>query len=385
MNNKSSLSKDIENRVAAVLILSFTVAFVFLALLLYLTAEDIESCLPKICIVAGLLLCLTAISIVSVNRKVRYILSPLNIIAKDICDEDDEESDINISGLVDRLSLNIKELENTNNELEAKQEILGEKLKKKNNDIDNKEDTINEYLRYIDKVKLKCDKIQANCNDIAAKLDVIQAFEDGIKTKKQTLFTDCDEMKRTIKNAVYSGKDALGQYEASGDAYKLLNDMLRESMEQLDNLYSELSGMQNCASSSNLYAMNTALEVSRSGFYNINIINGMDEIKEASQKMLDKSDDIALLLIQAKNSINLAMDQAGQLLNENKENKKVLEHNIDVLDNISNGLVGTLLSSDEMLDNVSKIMLKNVEIASVNDNNMKYVRQIAFDINNNEH
>ncbi|MBR6155446.1 MAG: hypothetical protein IKQ27_00680, partial [Lachnospiraceae bacterium] len=105
----------------------------------------------------------------------------------------------------------------------------------------------------------------------------------------------------------------------------------------------------------NLYAMNTALDTARSGSITVSTISALDEIKELTGKINEKTDDVLLLLIRTRNALKLAMDQSGECREKGEECSRAFEESKTALQDRRQEIEKMLSAGEALTDDVAKL------------------------------
>ena len=186
-----------------------------------------------------------------------------------------------------------------------------------------------------------------------------------------------DTIKKSVNDCNLYCEDTVADLTDAKNAHEVLKDMLDKSQNMMDDIYSELTLLQSMCSQINLYAMNTALDASRSGGYSLSVTAALDEIKEMSGRLNEKSDNLALLIIQEKNAIRLAFDQAEFGDGEIENGLKSFNQARGQIKTISDEADRLVKSFDELMDNVYSLTGFTAELYAYNGKKTRMIRNMG--------
>ena len=374
---RKSFSKDIVVNIYISFGISFTLLFLGSSAFLYLSREEIEYFYTKVISLFGAFLLMYIILTTFLVNKIKRLFNPLDTLCYGIQSEKlsvygnskDMKEFVNaIRSNMDKMDYLEQELLETKNDIDDIQEESDKAI----NDLDNKLSSVkklsDKLIEKQNKLLKSSDQIDSNINDI---IDIDSRF----KQYKNNLDENNENVKAIFKLSDKTSEDAKFDINTTRQAYKVLVDNLNESIRQLEMLLSDISILQTLSTKNNLYSVNTTVEASRAGTYNINIVNALDEIKNTSDKILEKTDQLSLELIQAKNSINLALMQASFCDEELESQGKTLAMLGDRARDISGELEGTIYSIDEIYDNIRELSQKAYEIQKINESHNNTIKE----------
>jgi methyl-accepting chemotaxis protein len=185
-----------------------------------------------------------------------------------------------------------------------------------------------------------------------------------------------DSIKKSVNDCNLYCEDTVADLTDAKNAHEVLKDMLDKSQNMMDDIYSELTLLQSMCSQINLYAMNTALDASRSGGYSLSVTAALGEIKEMSGRLNEKSDNLALLIIQEKNAIKLAFDQADFGDGEIEMGLKSFNQARGQIKTISDEADRLVKSFDELMDNVYSLTGFTQELYAYNGKKTRMIKNI---------
>lgn len=360
MKKKFSFSTSIIKTIRLIFGIAFAVIFIGEGILLYLTETDKGVLYIKIGATFVAFLSLYLLSVIYIGRKLKKQFAPLDKLAIGLKDNSIEIFGDNddIKSFAKELKNEIERLDDLNNELNATKNNLDDVYLANEKTISSTIDNIEECKKLLVKSDKRQKRIKESIIQNDSVLEELMNTSYVIKQKQKILIESKDALLNSSKSNLKTGKDIVSDYDKVTESYTLIQKTLSEAVSLIDSLFSELSIMQNIASQMNLYAMNSTLEASRSGIFNINITNALDEIRDLSTKMQAKSDDVALLSIQSKNSLNLALEQATFCKEQSDDNLNEINVSIDKLSGLSDSIVSTLESIDNIVDETNNVLIK---------------------------
>lgn len=335
---KASFSNGIVNIVGLCFGIVFLVIFIFcIIVLLSQYKDDLGSYYSRVGILFGIFL-LTYLGVsILVAKKIKGMIAPLDQLAYGLLDNKVKiygDSD-DISGLADGLKKEMLRLEKVSNELKETKENLDmmEAASAKNQEAvaihsKNSIEAYNVILSAQESYEKDHKRLMELRDDIRPVEDKLRASRKNMITVVKTTDTAC---KDGLKNVTDSLEDIL----LAKNAEETMQSMLDESIELIENLYNDLSYMQDMMNKLTLSASNSSLELVRTGAFGMSTAASADEIGKLTTEISAKNDEATLLSIRIKNSIKLAREQAAICENKLSDGKRCLEENEEVLKLVS--------------------------------------------------
>ncbi len=186
-------------------------------------------------------------------------------------------------------------------------------------------------------------------------LNDLLSSEKALKDRKNDLFELSGGIEGYIKENMRSQTDTVSEFKELSGSYTLLESIFSESEDLLSSIYNEMTALQSQASQLNLYVMNTALDISRAGSITLSALSAMDEIKLMSAGINDKTDNVILLIIRARNALKLAMDQSGECREKGIECSESFSGTADYLTALADNMKSFLGTGEGMLNDTQAI------------------------------
>lgn len=143
------------------------------------------------------------------------------------------------------------------------------------------------------------------------RIDEMIASEAKVKKSQDELHSAEQALDKSLKDIRFSTEDTREDFSNTKDAYLVLGNMLSETTDLIENLFAEITAVQSIASQINLYSVNASLDIARGGIFPQSNRGALEDIKDLAAKMIEKTDEISILVIRCKNSTKLALDQAS--------------------------------------------------------------------------
>ena len=122
-----------------------------------------------------------------------------------------------------------------------------------------------------------------------------------------------------------------------------------------------MAGLQSLSAQLNLYATNTAMDISRNGFETYAAVAAIDEMESLTKKILDTTDALTLMIIRIRNELRLSEDQTRDCIEKGAESGTAaaeLEDDISRADAEMEGFFRTVSGMNDDIQKASE--LKNI-------------------------
>lgn len=356
-NKRESFSKEIDH----VVVLSFGIAFFVIytasAILLYITEENTARYYGKAIGMFLAFLALYIIASVLVTRKIRLLFGPLDDVAYALIGEKRlaDSPGTDIKSLADSLQAQSEQVDALSKELESTQNNLDDANLESRQNRSQQMEMSQQLIENLEEMQEHQEQMQLNGYKMASLLKMTQPLEDEIKEIRESLYDQMQQIDDNIQNSVRQHEDTATDFTELGGTFELLGNMQSDAEELLDNIYNEMTSLQSLSGQVNLYAMNTALDISRAGSITMSAISALDEIKELTGTIGSKTDDVLLLLIRTRNALKLAMDQSGECKDKGEECSKAFENSRIALGEQKEAIQQMLSATDTLTEDVTKL------------------------------
>lgn len=331
---KASFANGIINLVGLCFGLVFLVIFIFcIIILLSEYKDDLSVYYSKVGIIFGVfLLAYLGISVL-VAKRIKKMIDPLDQIAYGLMENKVKvygDSD-DFASLADGLKKEMMKMEKISSELEETKDNLSQvAAENEKTQLETTKAAISSLETFhslqVDAETLTKDQIRAK-----ELVDDVKLVEEKLRTSRKGMFGVVKSMDASIKDTLKKSEESKDDLKRVSEAEETMNLMLSESIELIENLYNELSYMQDMMNKLTLFSSNSSLELARSGAFGIGTASAIDDMKELTAQISSKNDEAALLSIRVKNSIKLAKEQATLCNEKIDEGIKSLENNEETL------------------------------------------------------
>ena len=310
---KLSFATNINQLICVGFGIAFLIIYIASAVLLFITEPETEMYYLKAIGMFFLYLLMYAICVWYMSRRIERMFEPLDQIAHALM-----EDKIRIYGEED----DILEFANGLKSQMEKMQILSEELESAKGSL---EDFYEESRQNMQEYDISLDKCADNSAflsrrsvDIKTQLrknieriDEMIASEAKVKKSQDELHSAEQALDKSLKDIRFSTEDTREDFSNTKDAYLVLGNMLSETTDLIENLFAEITAVQSIASQINLYSVNASLDIARGGIFPQSNRGALEDIKDLAAKMIEKTDEISILVIRCKNSTKLALDQAS--------------------------------------------------------------------------
>ena len=310
---KLSFATNINQLICVGFGIAFLVIYIASAVLLFITEPETEMYYLKAIGMFFLYLLMYAICVWYMSRRIERMFEPLDQIAHALM-----EDKIRIYGEED----DILEFANGLKSQMEKMQILSEELESAKGSL---EDFYEESRQNMQEYDISLDKcadnsaflsrrsvdIKTQLRKNAEKIGEMIASEAKVKKSQDDLHSAEQALDKSLKDIRFSTEDTREDFSNTKDAYLVLGNMLSETTDLIENLFTEITAVQSIASQINLYSVNASLDIARGGIFPQSNRGALEDIKDLAAKMIEKTDEISILVIRCKNSTKLALDQAS--------------------------------------------------------------------------
>ena len=308
--------------------ISFGIAFALIYLaemeILYLTGADVSVLIWDAFVMLGLYLILYLVIVLFVIRKINNMFAPLERFVRGmIRDKEIASTDGDLERLAQSLSDNMSLRREENTILENKLTTTRSDLKKVHTRAKTESGQLRrELVNCIDVADAAANGIMSNSADIdelLKELDELLPYMERVSKEKDALLAESGRLENRLEKI--SGKvkeiaESVGDLKQDQES---LEDMNRNSAELVETLYNDMTGLQSLSARVNLYATNTAMDISRNGFETYAAVAAIDEIESLTKNILDTTDALTLMIIRIRNELKLSADQTRDCIEKGRE------------------------------------------------------------------
>lgn len=364
MKKKSSFSDSINQLIGIVFGIAFLLVFAASAILLYLTEENMEGYYIRILGIFGIYLLLYVFAAIYTSRRIRKMFEPLDCIAAALA-----EDKIRIYGDTADLQTFARQLTERMDEMEDISDALSAAEGNLNDMFQESEESRSKFSYQMKRCRNSLDSVQRKYELLTEQAEKMrQLLEESdtaatrLKMTGKSLGEDYESIRESLQDCSSSHREMQEDKENQKEAFGLLNDMQKESMELIETSYNDLAYIQNIASKLELYAINVSMEYARMGGSDLNISAALEEIKLTDRQMRDKIDDLAMLVIRTKNAMKLANDQTNFCIEMEEDGKKISGQTDEQLGFISMKLQGLMQTGEDISDGIAHVLSQNYEL-----------------------
>ena len=377
-----SFSYEINQLVVAGFGMAFFLIFCACALLLFLTEGTHERFILKLLVMLAIYLALyISYSIFIVNR-IKKMFLPLDKLAngllKDQVFVDEGEKDL--KAFADSLKEQARQMNELSKELKDTRENLDGVFLESREGKENLNKSISWLYAQAEYARRHKDELISGREEVSKILDELLSSEKTLKDRKNDYYELSGEIEKSVKENMHSQADTVSEFKELSGSYTLLESIFSESEDLLSSIYNEMTALQSQASQLNLYVMNTALDISRAGSITISALSAMDEIKLMSAGINDKTDNVILLIIRARNALKLAMDQSGECREKGIECSESFSGTADHLTALADNMKKFLDIGEGMVEETSVISQNVYDLKIKEEYRGQNEQQISADI-----
>ena len=358
MNKKrESLSKEIDHVVVLCFGIAFFLIYTASAILLFITEEDISQYYGKAIGMFVVYLALYIIASFLVTQRIGELFVPLDRVANKLIREDkfSDSGENGIQSLADSLRAQSEQVDALSRELETTQSDLDDAFTESRQNRHQQTEMAKTLIQDLETLQDREAELIRSGDKLLKLLKDAMPLESGIKEQKDELYEQMQQIDSGLRESERQYQDTAADFEELGGTFQLLGNMQTDAGDLLENIYNEMTALQSLSTQTNLYAMNTALDTARSGSITVSTISALDEIKELTGKINEKTDEVLLLLIRTRNALKLAMDQSGECREKGEECSRAFEESKTALQDRRQEIERMLSAGEALTDDVAKL------------------------------
>jgi len=310
---KLSFATNINQLICVGFGIAFLIIYIASAVLLFITEPETEMYYLKAIGMFFLYLLMYAICVWYMSRRIERMFEPLDQIAHALMEDKiriyGEEDDIlefanGLKSQMEKMQILSEELESAKGSLEDFYEESRQNMQEYDISLDKCADNSAFLSRRSVDIKTQLRKNVEKIGEMIASEAKVKKSQDDLHSAEQAL-------DKSLKDIRFSTEDTREDFSNTKDAYLVLGNMLSETTDLIENLFTEITAVQSIASQINLYSVNASLDIARGGIFPQSNRGALEDIKDLAAKMIEKTDEISILVIRCKNSTKLALDQAS--------------------------------------------------------------------------
>ncbi|MBE5895199.1 MAG: methyl-accepting chemotaxis protein [Lachnospiraceae bacterium] len=310
---KLSFATNINQLICVGFGIAFLIIYIASAVLLFITEPETEMYYLKAIGMFFLYLLMYAVCVWYMSRRIERMFEPLDQIAHALMEDKiriyGEEDDIlefanGLKSQMEKMQILSEELESAKGSLEDFYEESRQNMQEYDISLDKCADNSAFLSRRSVDIKTQLRKNVEKIGEMIASEAKVKKSQDDLHSAEQAL-------DKSLKDIRFSTEDTREDFSNTKDAYLVLGNMLSETTDLIENLFTEITAVQSIASQINLYSVNASLDIARGGIFPQSNRGALEDIKDLAAKMIEKTDEISILVIRCKNSTKLALDQAS--------------------------------------------------------------------------
>ncbi len=354
---KQSFAKPVNQLVTACFAVTFLVVYILTVVLLFRIADDMN----KYYIGAGVFLVIYLLIYIFaslyVTGKITAMFAPIDRVSyglmKGRSKGGDEKKDLKY--LAESLREQNDHIREISRELQDAREDLDNAF---NENRISKEGARLKEQKYLSEVKRLSDR-QEGISEMSSRME--ESLEKTIplqgllNEKKTKVYDETKSLNEAINENARLMEDSSASFDSMNEGFDLLDGITDSGTSLLESMYNEMTLIQSVAAQLNLYAMNTSLDMARAGVMNIQVSGALDEIKQLSMKMSEKTDEVMLQIIQIRNTMKLTKDQTDDCRDrsrECRENNDRLDENFNA---ISESIRKLVENNEDMANDIAQL------------------------------
>ncbi len=352
--SKTSFARPVNQLVTVSFAVTFLVVFILSAVLVYRIVDDIRKYYVGAAILLVLYLGIFIISSLVVTGKINGMFAPLDRVSYGMFRERSREYD----------KKDLKLLAESLKEQNERVYSLSRELNDTKADLDNafRENRMNregariQSQKYLSEVKRLHEK-QESINEMSSRmeesLEKTMPLQIQLNEKKALVYDETLVLKKTIDENDRIREDVEASFEAMSECFDQLDGITEAGSDLLESMYNEMTLIQSVASQLNIYAMNTSLDMARAGVRNLQVSGALDEIKQLSAKLSEKTDEMMLQAIQVRNTFRLAKDQTDECRDKSAECRESDEKLSGSFEEISEKIQKLIVNNEDMAGDIA--------------------------------
>ncbi len=312
-NQKTSFAKPVNQLVTACFAVTFLVVYILSIVILLLIVDDMKKYYTGAAILLVIYLIPMIAASLFVTRKINTMFAPVDrasyLMLKDRTTEGGER-DLRL--LAESLREQTEHIRDISRELSDAREDLDNAFRENRLSREGAKLQSEKYLNEVKSLGDRQESISEISSRMEKNLEQTLPLQDKINQKKDLVYEETKKLTATLGKNDRLKEENETAFERMNEGFDRLDGVTESGNALLESMYNEMTLLQSVASQLNLYAMNTSLDMARAGVINIQVSGALDEIKQLSSKMSEKTDEVMLQVIQIRNILRLTKDETDE-------------------------------------------------------------------------
>lgn len=353
---KTSFARPVNQLVTASFAVTFLVVYILSIVILLRIVDDMK----KYYIGAAILLVIYLIPLVGasvyVTRRINLMFAPLDRASHAMFKErqhGSEEKDLKF--LAESLREQNERIHDISRELEDTKEDLDNAFRENRMSREGAELRFREYLSGVRSLGDRQESISEISSRMEESLEMTIPIQSRLNEKKTFVYDETRSLKEAISDNGRLMEENSTAYDSMNEGLDQLDGITESGNALLESMYNDMTLIQSVAGQLNLYAMNTSLDMARAGVLNLQVSGALDEIKQLSSKMSEKTDEVMLQVIQIRNTLRLSKEQTDDLRERGQECRENSEKLNENLEDVSESIQRLIESNEEMAADITQL------------------------------
>ncbi len=352
---KQSFAKPVNQLVTASFAVTFLVVYILSVVLLFRITDDMN----KYYIGAGIFLLIYLLIYIFaslyVTKKITALFAPIDRVSygmmKDRHKASGEGADLKF--LAESLREQNERISDISRELKDTKEDLDNAFKENRM---NREGAKLQSQKHLDEVKNLGDR-QESISEISSRmeksLEMTLPLQGRLNEKKKLVYDETKNIRSAISDNERLMEENSSAFDSLDEGFEQLDGIADSGNALLESMYNDMTLIQSVAAQLNLYAMNTSLDMARAGILNMQVSGALDEIKQLSSKMSEKTDAVMLQAIQIRNTLKLAKEQTDDCRERESECRENNGKLSDILTEVSESIQRLVDNNEDMAEDIT--------------------------------
>ena len=353
--SKNSFAKPVNQLVTASFAVTFLVVYILSDVILMRIVDDMK----KYYIGAVILLVIYLIPLIAasvyVTRRINAMFAPLDMVSRGMLKGRSHEGDKDLKYLAESLREQNERITDISKELKNTKEDLDNAFRENRM---NREGAKLQSQKYLSEVRSLGDR-QESISEISSRmeksLEMTLPLQSRLNEKKDLVYDETRNLKNAISENEKLMEENISAFDSMNEGLDQLDGITESGNALLESMYNDMTLIQSVAAQLNLYAMNTSLDMARAGLLNMQVSGALDEIKQLSSKMSEKTDEVMLQAIQIRNTLRLTKDQTDECRDRGRDCRDNNDKLNEVFETVSDCIQKLVDNNEEMADDIAQL------------------------------